>query len=110
MHLLCPRRILRFDSVKSQNLDTYECRQRDENGVDDEQVRGTGIVASALAAYVSEAAPAVSIRMGGLRNYNYCVQARRDELSVDFNTGLEGWLASDVHLTGPAELVEEIEI
>ena len=82
-----------------------------EKGVEAETLAcGTGIVASALAAYVSEAAPAVSIRMGGLRNYNYCVQARRDELSVDFNTGLEGWLASDVHLTGPAELVEEIEI
>lgn len=82
-----------------------------EKGVEAETLAcGTGIVASALASYVSGAAPAVSIRLGGLRNYNYRVQARRDELSVDFNTGVEGWLATDVHLTGPAELIAETEL
>ena len=71
---------------------------------------GTGIVASALASFVTESAPAVSLKIGGVRNWNYSVRARRDDLAVDFNEGPEGWLAVDVHLTGPAEQTEVLDI
>ncbi len=74
------------------------------------QACGTGIVASALASFVAQAAPAVTLKLGGVRNWNYAVRARRDDLAVDFNEGADGWLASDVHLTGPAEQVCEFDI
>lgn len=82
-----------------------------EKGVEAETLAcGTGITASAIASYVAGYAHAVSIRLGPLRNFHYAVCARRDELSVDFNTGMTGWLATDVHLTGPAEFIAEIDI
>lgn len=74
------------------------------------QACGTGIVASALASYVAKAAPAVTLKLAGVRNWNYAVRARRDDLSVDFNEGTDGMLATDVHLTGPAEQLESFEI
>lgn len=71
---------------------------------------GTGIVASALASYVAQKAPAVTFKFGGVRNWNYAVHARRDDLAVDFNEGTDGLLANCIHLTGPAEQTDVLDI
>ena len=71
---------------------------------------GTGIVASALVSYLTGKAPAVSLQFGGIRNWNYAVRAREDDLSVDFNEGSDGMLAVNVHLTGPALMTGAIDI
>ena len=67
-----------------------------EKGVEDEtQACGTGIVASAMAAYVR-----------GIRDSHYTVKTLRDTLAVDFTrvAGTE-FSAVDVYLSGPAERI-----
>ena len=65
-----------------------------EKGVEGETLAcGTGITASAIAAVFS----------GRLADSRIRVQARRDTLEVDFAT--DGAHFTDVHLTGPAELL-----
>ena len=65
-----------------------------EKGVEGETLAcGTGITASAIATVFSGKASAHKI----------AVQARRDALEVDFST--DGSRFTDVHLTGPAELL-----
>lgn len=82
-----------------------------EKGVEAETLAcGTGIVASAIAAYVAKAAPAVSLKLAGVRNINYLVHARCNDLSVSFNEATGGLLAGNVILTGPAEKVNTIMI
>lgn len=71
---------------------------------------GTGIVASALASYVSQKAPAVTFKSGVIRNLKYTVHARKDDLAVDFNEGADGMLATGIHLTGPAEQTDILDI
>ena len=77
-----------------------------EKGVEDETYAcGTGIVASAIAAFFSGIRP--SEASDGRVFYD--IQARRDRLSVDFIPGKDG-AASDVWLTGPAIYVAEIYV
>ena len=88
-----------------QNLGNGELRIRTfEKGVEGETLAcGTGITATAIAAYNAGIAPA---KIEG-RRVSYILHARIDDLSVDFipvsNSGL---IATDVHLTGPAEPYE----
>ena len=79
-----------------------------EKGVEDETFAcGTGIVASAVAAYVNEFKPYSEDVEG--RVY-YPVKAKRDSLSVDFIPGQTSVIATDVFLTGPAAFVAEVLI
>ena len=68
-----------------------------EKGVEGETLAcGTGITASAIAAHFVEAKPATSVEQ--------TLQCRRgDLLKVDFNAAGEDF--TEVHLTGPAELI-----
>lgn len=88
-----------------QNLGGGELKIRTfEKGVEGETLAcGTGITATAIAAYNAGIAPA---KTEG-RRVSYILHARIDDLSVDFipvsNSEL---IATDVHLTGPAEPYE----
>ena len=85
----------------SLNVRTYE------KGVEDETFAcGTGIVASALAAYIKGVAPSAIFPTGRV---SYDIRAKRDSLKVDFIPD-EGTLARDVILTGPAVYVGKIFI
>ena len=89
-------------SRKTINVRTYE------KGVEEETFAcGTGIVASCIASYVSGVEPAESYADGRV---HYAVNARRDELAVDFMPGIDGLVAEDVWLTGPATFVAEVII
>lgn len=73
-----------------------------EKGVEGETMAcGTGITASALAAYHHSIAPA-SIKSDG--RVEYRLQARHDRLSVDF-IPKGGDRFEEIYLTGPAELL-----
>ena len=75
-----------------------------EKGVEDETFAcGTGITASAIAAYLSTVAPSEVMQDGRVR-YEVC--AKRDPLAVDFIPEEDSF--SDVWLTGPATCVAEI--
>ena len=70
-----------------------------EKGVEDETFAcGTGIVASALASYITGIEPKSRTSNGRV---HYDILAKRDLLSVDFIPSESG-LAEDVFLTGPA--------
>lgn len=78
-----------------------------EKGVEDETYAcGTGIVASALAAYIKGIAPSTILKTGRIL---YDIRARRDSLTVDFMPS-EAGIAEDIFLTGPACMVCKIEI
>lgn len=78
-----------------------------EKGVEDETFAcGTGIVASAIAAWVRGVSPS---RISEDGRVHYDVNAKRDVLSVDFISS-EDNLAEDVWLTGPATFVAEIDV
>ena len=78
-----------------------------EKGVEDETYAcGTGIVASALAAYIKGIAPSTIFKTGRIL---YDIRARRDSLTVDFMPS-EAGIAEDIFLTGPACMVCKIEI
>jgi diaminopimelate epimerase len=81
-----------------------------EKGVEDETFAcGTGIVASAMAAYVHGVRPLVSESETGGINAMYTVCAKRDILAVSFDVVPgEKWAAENVWLTGPASFVAEI--
>jgi diaminopimelate epimerase len=84
------------------NVRTYE------KGVEDETFAcGTGIVASCIASYVAGIEPSEVCADGRVR---YAVNARRDALAVDFMPGMDGLLAEDVWLTGPATYVADVLI
>lgn len=77
-----------------------------EKGVEDETFAcGTGIVASALSAYIKGVTSAFC---GQDSRIHYAIKAKRDRLAVDFTPSAT--LAKDVFLTGPAEFVCKIEI
>lgn len=77
-----------------------------EKGVEDETFAcGTGITASAVAAYLSGVAPSEIMQDGRAR---YGVMAKRDVLAVDFIPSEACRRFSDVWLTGPATYVAEI--
>ena len=82
------------------NVRTYE------KGVEDETFAcGTGIVASAMAAYLSGITPH-SENDGNLK---YEIQAKRDRLSVEFTPDSKGQFAArTVYLTGPAAYFADI--
>ena len=82
------------------NVRTYE------KGVEDETFAcGTGIVASAIAAYLRGVQPS-SADEGSVI---YDIKAKRDDLRVDFvPCSSEGLVATDVFLTGPAAFVAEV--
>ena len=70
-----------------------------EKGVEGETLAcGTGITASAIAAFYA-GMPGESTADGHIR---FRIQARRDELSVDFVQGPEPGSFREIHLTGPA--------
>ena len=77
-----------------------------EKGVEDETFAcGTGIVASAIAAYLNGLPSTFS---EGDR-LTYDIRAKRDALRVEFRpVASGGFLAVDVYLTGPATYVAEI--
>lgn len=84
------------------NVRTYE------KGVEDETFAcGTGIVASALAAYMEDISPDSS--GSDDRRVRYSIRAKRDGLAVDFTPAAEG-LANDIHLTGPVRKVFELTL
>lgn len=69
-----------------------------EKGVEAETLAcGTGITASALAAYHKGIMPAS--RVDGA--WHYDIQARQDRLGVDFTAASQDGPFTDVHLTGP---------
>ncbi len=79
-----------------------------EKGVEDETFAcGTGITASAIAAYLSGVAPS---RMEDGGRVVYEVEAKRDHLAVDFLPSDDLRRFSDVWLTGPATYVAEITL
>lgn len=76
-----------------------------EKGVEDETFAcGTGIVASALAAYTRGVLPKSTSANGRIF---YGIRARRDHLKVDFLPSEQG-VAQQIYLTGPAAKVCEI--
>ncbi len=77
-----------------------------EKGVEDETFAcGTGIVASAISAYLSGISPS-SICGDSLR---YDIKALRDDLCVEFRPDGSGrYSAVEVYLTGPATYIAEI--
>jgi diaminopimelate epimerase len=76
-----------------------------EKGVEDETFAcGTGIVASALAAYTRGVLPKSTSANGRIF---YGIRARRDHLMVDFLPSEQG-VAQQIFLTGPAAKVCEI--
>ena len=76
-----------------------------EKGVEDETLAcGTGIVASAVAAFSMGVPPTAS---DGCR-VSYCIRASVADLKVDFMPEAQGF-ASDVWLTGPATFVGTVE-
>ena len=78
-----------------------------EKGVEDETFAcGTGIVASALAAYTRGVLPKSTSANGRIF---YGIRARRDQLMVDF-LPLEQGVAHQIFLTGPAAKVCEIRL
>ena len=78
-----------------------------EKGVEYETYAcGTGIVASALAAYLKGIAPSTIFKTGRIL---YDIRARRDSLTVDFMPS-EAGIAEDIFLTGPACMVCKVEI
>lgn len=78
-----------------------------EKGVEDETFAcGTGIVASALASYITGIAPKSTAPDGRV---SYDIQAKRDSLSVDFVPG-KSEVGREVFLTGPAEYIGKIFI
>lgn len=80
-----------------------------EKGVEDETFAcGTGIVASAIASYVSGIPP---IERSG-DHVRYAVRAKRDDLAVEFNVSGEGesLQCKDVWLVGPAQRLAEIRL
>lgn len=83
-----------------------------EKGVEDETFAcGTGIVASAMAAYVHGVRPRVSEGENGRLNAMYTVHAKRDILAVSFDALSDAeWSAKNVWLTGPAAFIAEINI
>ena len=88
-----------------QNLRGGELKIRSfEKGVEGETLAcGTGITATAIAAYNAGIAPE---KKEG-RRVNYILHARIDYLCVDFiPVSDSGLIATDVHLTGPAEPYE----
>jgi ribosomal protein L40E len=93
--------------------DAPACRQcrygKDRRkGVEDETFAcGTGIVASCIASYLAGVEPAETYADGRV---HYAVNARRDTLAVDFMPGIDGLVAEDVWLTGPATFVAEVII
>lgn len=83
-----------------------------EKGVEDETFAcGTGIVASAMAAYVHGVRPIVGENEDGHISATYTVYAKRDILGVSFDVNpSQRWSAHNVWLTGPAAFVAEIHI
>ena len=82
------------------NVRTYE------KGVEDETFAcGTGIVASCVASFITGVKPSAEEENGRVR---YDVMAKRDKLAVDFIPSLNGSIAQDVWLAGPAAYVAEI--
>lgn len=78
-----------------------------EKGVEDETYAcGTGIVASVLAAFSEGIEPH---KVDTSQRIYYNVKAKKDDLSVDFLPA-ENDVATDIHLTGPAVKVCEINI
>ena len=76
-----------------------------EKGVEDETFAcGTGIVASSIAAYLSGVSPT----SGAGGETSYAIQAKKDCLNVGFRPSVDGFVAKDVYLTGPAAFVAEI--
>ena len=76
-----------------------------EKGVEDETFAcGTGIVASALAAYTRGVRPKSTSANGRI---HYDIRAKRDHLMVDFLSSEQG-VAQQIFLTGPAAKVCEI--
>ena len=77
-----------------------------EKGVEDETFAcGTGIVASAIAAYLSGVRPSFVQEDTVI----YDIRAKRDSLRVDFRSCTSGsHVAEDVFLTGPAAFVAEV--
>jgi diaminopimelate epimerase len=76
-----------------------------EKGVEDETFAcGTGIVASALAAYTKGVRPKSTSANGRI---HYDIRAKRDRLMVDFLSSEQG-VAQQIFLTGPAAKVCEI--
>ena len=76
-----------------------------EKGVEDETFAcGTGIVASALAAYTRGLRPKSTSANGRI---HYDIRAKRDHLMVDFLSSEQG-VAQQIFLTGPAVKVCEI--
>lgn len=83
-----------------------------EKGVEDETFAcGTGIVASAMAAYVHGVRPIIGEGDAGKIHAMYTVCAKRDILAVSFDVSpTDTWSAENVWLTGPAAFVAEINI
>ena len=83
-----------------------------EKGVEDETFAcGTGIVASAMAAYVHGVRPIIAEGDAGKIHAMYTVCAKRDILAVSFDVSpTDTWSAENVWLTGPAAFVAEINI
>ena len=88
-----------------------------EKGVEGETLAcGTGLTASAIAAYQisrlhpvgsarNDNTPVISTKAGGRVEKSYRLRARQDWLSVNFTPGADEKF-TDVYLTGPARLVE----
>lgn len=77
-----------------------------EKGVEDETFAcGTGIVASAIVAYIKGIKPTKELENGRIK---YMVEAKRDELFVDFIPSERKMEA--VYLTGPATFIAKIMI
>ena len=88
-----------------------------EKGVEGETLAcGTGLTASAIAAYQisrlhpvgsarNDNTPVISTKAGGRVEKSYRLRARQDWLSVNFTPGADEKF-TDVYLTGPARLIE----
>lgn len=77
-----------------------------EKGVEAETLAcGTGIVASAIAAYIYGIPPRYGID-GSILSYD--IQALKDRLSVEFTPTADTYTFSNIYLTGPAAKVAKI--
>ena len=108
-----------FKATGGTNVNFVEIRENSiavrtfERGVEDETLAcGTGITASAIAAYLHSPSFGYSskIESDTVVTLKYNIEAEGDKLAVEFTYNKKNRAVSDIYLTGPATFVFECKI